>query len=290
MKNKIFYVFIALGMVTMISCFVIGGMSENKTVMLAGFGFCFVDFVILGIIRTVCFFKELNKQLKEEAKKERTPEREQELLDEINSSGTVEENQIAQAKYYGQGAENAGELIQACFGFTKEAKENYRQSSKKDKFKVVAVYGTFALLLFIMFVGVALSNAGKTPDGSVSPVQLAGFILMGVGGGGFFLVIFVLVMISVAQRKRYLSLRKKGLGDAAYKAELCEGTVLYGAVHSQYSTGSRINRVYGTLYQIMVVPDSGKKNIHFVCSRLYKKGDKVKFYRYKNNKCILVEE
>ena len=285
MKNKIFGIFIALGMVVMIAGFIIGSVIDNEYVMIGGFAFCFIEFVILGIIRIVFVFKDINKELKAEAKKARTPEREAELIEEINSSDTVEEKAIAQAKYYGQGAENVGELVQACFGFTKEGKENFKNSSKTDKFKVIAILASFGLLLLTFFIGIFL--AGYLD----SLLQLIGFIMMGVGGGGFFLVIMVLLIISLVQRHRYFSTRKQDIADIEYKAVICEGTVISCAVHSQVTTGTRYySRVQNTLYQIIVNPDEEQKTIRFLCSRLYNKGERIKYYRFKNNKRILIED
>ena len=285
MKNKIFGIFIALGMAVMIAGFIIGSVIDNEYVMIGGFAFCFIAFVILGIIRTVFVFKDLKKELKEEAKKPRTPEREAELIDEINSSDTVEENRIAQAKYYGQGAENVGELIQASFGFTKEGKENFKNSSKFDKFKVIAIFVSFGLLLLTFFIGIFLAGYWD------SLLQQTGFIMIGVGGGGLFLVIVVLLIISLVQRRQYFSTRKQDFSDIEYKAVICEGTVISCALHSQVSTGTRYySRVQNTLYQIIVNPDEENKTIRFLCSRLYSKGERIKYYRFKNNKRILIED
>jgi len=92
--------------------------------------------------------------------------------------------------------ETVGELMQMSFGFTKETKRKLKTAPVGDKLKVVAVLLPFGLLLITMAVGVFLAQLGTLGDGTITKLAIIGFVLMGIGGGGFLLEIILLIIIS----------------------------------------------------------------------------------------------
>lgn len=153
-------------MAVMIICIILGAHYHKGYVSLVGVIFCAVGLSALGLIIKIKTLREINHELKQSAEET------------------------------GEGPENVGELIQSCFGFTKEGKERFKKSSVGDKLKVIALFGTLGLLLFTMAVGVAFANAGTLDDGTITNIATIGFILMGIGGGGFFLEIILIIVIS----------------------------------------------------------------------------------------------
>lgn len=259
-------------MAALIVCMVIGALYRMDWLILMGFGICIVDFLAVGITYGIKFLIELDRDLKESAKEERTPEKEAELLEKVNTASNREESMRAQAEYYGNGADGVGELIATSFGLSKESREEFKKSSVKDKLKVVAIFGWFGLTLLIFFVGITLSNAA---------IQPAGFVLMGCGGGSFFLTLIVFAIYSAVERRSYyrgVSKRKKSverLGRSSCRTRT--GVVKRCEIHSQYKVGRRTPRISGTLYQIWVWTSDKEPLIRLVCSRRYQKYEKVTF-------------
>ena len=86
--------------------------------------------------------------------------------------------------------------MQMSFGFPKETKRKLKTAPVGDKLKVVAVLLPFGLLLITMAVGVFLAQLGTLGDGTITKLAIIGFVLMGIGGGGFLLEIILLIIIS----------------------------------------------------------------------------------------------
>lgn len=149
----------------MIVCVIFGEQYKIHYLTLGGIIFCAVGLSVLGLIVKIKMWKEINHEFK-------------------------------QNEETGEGPESAGELVQACFGFTEEGKERLKKSSFKNKLKVIAVFASFGLLLLTMAIGIVFANVGTLGDGTITNTAIIGFILMGIGGGGFFLIIFLLVIIS----------------------------------------------------------------------------------------------
>ncbi len=79
---------------------------------------------------------------------------------------------------------------------TEDAKRTLKATPLGDKIKLILLFGSLGLLLLTMAVGVFLANLGTLSDGTITKIAIAGFILMGIGGGGFFLEIILLIVIS----------------------------------------------------------------------------------------------
>lgn len=79
------------------------------------------------------------------------------------------------------------ELFEAVCDIADMYKEQYKSASKKDKIKILAIVLPLAILLAIVAIGVFLANFGQYFK--LRPLEVAGFVLMGIGLGGFFLFI-----------------------------------------------------------------------------------------------------
>lgn len=272
-NKKIYYLFIFLGMSALIVCMVVGALYRMNWLIFLGFGICIVDFLAVGLTYGIKFIIELNNELKKNAQQERTPEKEEELLERINSATSREESMMAQAEYYGEGAENAGELIATAFGFSKENRKAFKKASAKEKAKTVLIFVWFGLTLLTFLAGISLSNAR---------IQPAGFITMGVGGGSFFLTIIGFLIFSLVERNSYLRgvrERKRTKPDTVkIRGRNRTGVVKRCEIHSQFKTGSRRTpRISGTLYQIWVWTSDKEPLVRLACSRRYQKYEKVTF-------------
>lgn len=240
-------------------------------IALIGIGFFFACFISYIVPYGIWFIKTLNSELKRNAAEKRTPEKEQELMDEVNSARTREESQMARAKYYaGDEVDSVGELFAASFGFDKKARRTLKTVSVRDKLKVIAIFASFGITLLVFTVGIALANA---------EVQPIGFILMGAGGGGFALIIATLVIISVLQRNGYLSSRSYSERGKRDTEIVRTGKVFRCAIHSQTSVGARTPRITDTLYQVVVVPEGSNEYLNMLCSSYHTEGETVKFYQ-----------
>ncbi|MBD5584950.1 MAG: hypothetical protein HDQ88_07705 [Clostridia bacterium] len=164
MRNRTKIIWIAVCLAVMVICIILGVRYNLEYLIVGGVVFCAIGLSALGIIIKIKTLKEINHELKM----------------------TAEEGD----------PENVGELIQASFGFTKDAKERFKKSSVGDKLKVIALFGSLGLLLLTMAIGVAFANAGTLENGTTTNIATIGFILMGIGGGGFFLEIILLIVIS----------------------------------------------------------------------------------------------
>lgn len=150
----------------MIICISLGGLYRKEYVSLGGVIFCFVGLTVLAVINRINTLRQINRELKELAKED--PEC----------------------------PENAGELVQMSFGFTKDAKRKLKAAPLGDKLKVILLFVSLGLLLVTMAVGVLLARIGTLYDGTITKIAITGFIFMGIGGGGFFLEIILLGVIS----------------------------------------------------------------------------------------------
>ncbi len=216
------------------------------------------------------YFGVLNNRLKKNAKEKRTPEKEQELLDAVNSAPTREENKLALAEYHGREADSVGELIASSFGFDKKGREALKTASVGDKLKIIALLGSLGLTAFMLAVGGALAGNG---------FGYIGFPLMGVGGGGFMLILAVSIIISARRKSYYMKNRATKESDRRDTEELKRGKVFRCSIHSQMATGHNRTRLFNTQYQITVIPDGTQKYITMLCSRFYTDGEEVKFFQ-----------
>lgn len=88
------------------------------------------------------------------------------------------------------------ELKEIAGEITRDAKKTLKLAPLGDKIKLILLFGSLGLLLLTMAVGVACARIGTLPDGTITKIAIIGFILMGIGGGGFFLEIILLAVIS----------------------------------------------------------------------------------------------
>ncbi len=169
-RTKIIWIAVCAAVLTVF--IILGARYDKDYLIISGVAFFFVGLAILGIIEKVKTVRYMRHELKELA--EEDPE----------CPG------------------NLRELAEMSVGLTKDAKEKLKGAPIGDKIKVVAIFASFGLFLLTMAVGVFLANLGTVGDGSVTDIAITGFILMGIGGGGFFLEIILLVVISsIANRK-----------------------------------------------------------------------------------------
>ncbi|MDR3292614.1 MAG: hypothetical protein LBT20_00740 [Clostridiales bacterium] len=195
----------------------------------------------------------------------RTAEKEAELLEKINSAYTRTESKLARAEYYGVTTFLEG------LGFTKENKEAYRNAPKAEKAKVIAFVGALAFSLLVGMVGIAMG--GST----------VGFVLMGIGLGGFAAIIFILMIRSLIQRRSYKSFKKHPERHGDYHTY--KGTVERCIVHSQHQTGEHTPNITGTLYQCLISTADGK-TFWATSADFYEKGQSISYCQNKKHpKC-----
>lgn len=88
------------------------------------------------------------------------------------------------------------EIKDAIKEIARENKEKHEGRGCLLPKNVIALLVSFAVLLVIAFVGIVLANAGTLRDGTITGLAVIGFVLMGIGLGGFCLEILLLVIIS----------------------------------------------------------------------------------------------
>lgn len=264
------------------ACMGVGLAKDMNWLVFLGLGFALAVMAAMIVPYSVWYFRTLNKELKKNSGTERTPEKEKELLDAVNNSQDIAENQIANAVYHANGADSISELAMTAFGFDKESRQRLKKSPLREKLKVIATFAAIIITLFCMMIGVGFANAG---------LEHIGFPLMGVGGGGFALIIAIFFIITSVQKSRFKKTRASSESEIRPTEMLCTGIVEFCAVHSQNTTGSKKIIISNTLYQILVKQENSQNVLHFVCAKYYKKGDTVKFFQDIKNprKCRLIE-
>lgn len=81
-----------------------------------------------------------------------------------------------------------------------EYKKAYKGASKKDKRTILAIVLPLAITFVLGFIGVFLANIGQSI--AFRTLEIVGFVFMGVGLGGFFLTIVILIIWSKTQEKK----------------------------------------------------------------------------------------
>ena len=79
------------------------------------------------------------------------------------------------------------DAINAVVDIFNDYKKSYKQASRKDKTTILAIFLPLVATFVLGFVGILLANIGKYLV--LHTTQIIGFVLMGVGLGGFFLII-----------------------------------------------------------------------------------------------------
>lgn len=81
-----------------------------------------------------------------------------------------------------------------------EYKKAYDGASKKDKRTLLSIVLPLAITFVLGFIGVFLANTGQSL--AFRTLEIVGFVFMGVGLGGFFLTIVILIIWSKTQGKK----------------------------------------------------------------------------------------
>ncbi len=107
--------------------------------------------------------------------------------DEVIEEGVFERSDDEDDPSLHDVAEAVGEI----YGGYKKA---YGSASKGDKIKILLIVLPLVITFIIGFVGIFVANVGQTL--AVRSVEITGLVLMGVGLGGFFLTIVLIIVIS----------------------------------------------------------------------------------------------
>ncbi len=259
-----------LAFAALVAGFAVAAYNDIQWIALIGVGLFIGISLIVIIPYCKWYFGTLDKRLKENAKEKRTPEKEQELFDAVNNAPNLEENKLALAEYHGREADSVKELIASSFGFDKKGREALKTASRVDKLKIIALFGSLGLTALMLMAGGAIAAGG---------LGYIGFPIMGAGGGGFALILAVMIIISVRQKSNYKKNRATKESDRRDTEELKHGKVFRCSIHSQMATGHNRTQLFNTLYQITVIPDGTQKYITMLCSRFYTEGEDVKFFQ-----------
>ena len=73
-------------------------------------------------------------------------------------------------------------------------KSAYKAASRQDQAKILAIFLPLILTFIIGVIGIAVANFGQYF--AERSVEIVGIVLMGIGLGGFFLTIVLLLVIS----------------------------------------------------------------------------------------------
>ncbi len=92
------------------------------------------------------------------------------------------------------------DAINAVVDIFNDYKKSYKQASRKDKTTILAIFLPLVATFVLGFVGILLANIGKYLV--LHTTQIIGFVLMGVGLGGFFLIIVILMIWSKIKERR----------------------------------------------------------------------------------------
>lgn len=72
--------------------------------------------------------------------------------------------------------------------------------SQKDKLKLICIILSLVITLVLGIVGVILANVGQLLQ--KPSFETVGFVLMGVGLGGFFVVIVMMLLVSLIKNRK----------------------------------------------------------------------------------------
>ncbi len=236
-----------------VTCLVIGMVRHITWLIIAGMAVFIAVCVIFGIIRKIALIRELHEALKE------------------NDT-------------------SAAELMASAIGLGKESRGKFKSAPIRDKLKVAAVFGGFALTMLTFIVGIFFSRLGMTKIGY--PIMFSGF-------GGFLLMIVLLIIIANVNEK----LAKKGKRTKRRKPR-------YGRVRSakqkEYESEVRATEVLrrgtvigckiyekskGKLYEVTIKRDNSENTVTAVSFNRYEIGEQVRYFQEvrQPNKCRIDE-
>lgn len=271
--RKIAVSFAVLAFALWIAFSIIGSSQGKNYLIFIGLGIFLFAFVVNGIV-TAIYLHFMLKGVRDKRADAtpRTAETEAELLNNVNTARTRTKSYEARAEYYDIGSFAEG------LGFRKGFKEEYRKAPLKDKLKLIAIYGSFAFLALVGMVGLGLRSV----------IGNFGYIVFGIGFGGFFAVLLFLGIGSDIQRRRHQAFERQNNRN---EYRLHTGTVEQCAIHSQHVKGKYIPKISGTLYQIHIKTDDGKL-FWATSSDFHKKGKRIYYYeheKYRNRRYIASE-
>lgn len=122
---------------------------------------------------------------------ERIEEEEDEVLEEAVFEREIESDDKLTVR----------DTVQAAGEIYGEYKKAYNSATKTDKAKILLILLPLAITFVLGFVGIFIANLGQSLG--LGNIEIIGFVLMGIGLGGFFLTIVLLVVISkIKQNKK----------------------------------------------------------------------------------------
>lgn len=107
----------------------------------------------------------------------------------LNNNAKSEEDELSPA-----------DVVDAVKDIYVDYRDAYRAASTKDKAKILAIVMPLMITFVIGVIGIFLSNIGQSI--AYRSIKTIGFILMGLGLGGFFLTIILFLIISKMVEKR----------------------------------------------------------------------------------------
>lgn len=87
-----------------------------------------------------------------------------------------------------------GEVVDLTKDVASQYKKGYHSASKKDRIKILLIVLPLLITFILGFIGIVIANMGQFLQNR--QVEIMGFIFMGVGLGGFFLIILGLCIYS----------------------------------------------------------------------------------------------
>ena len=281
-----FQLFIILTGLIFFSSTIIGGSFGNTSLIIAGIGIVLLLFFTLSFIYFVHIMNKLGDEW-ESNTEERTAEKEEKLLNAVNSAKDREKSLLARARYYVNAGEEtvknapknriprafyyAKHVFLTALGFGETTRKALKKSSAKTKLAVALIIISILALLFTGLLGVLLAALGMK----------SGFILLGIGYGGFALFIVSLFLVSLNQRRRQKMYMSGAIDLGEY--EIHTGAVRQCNVHSQHSAGTKTPRITGTIYQVNVEPAEKGPAFWATSDKYYKKGESVEYYEHKKH-------
>lgn len=118
--------------------------------------------------------------------------------DEIDENYDYDDDEEYSKDYDNDDGVSPLDAIHAVGEIVGEYKKAYDVSPKKDKMTMLAIFLPLAITFVLGFIGIALANTGQAIG--LRTLEVAGFVCMGVGLGGFFLTIVIILIWNKTRR------------------------------------------------------------------------------------------
>lgn len=118
-------------------------------------------------------------------------------LNEENVESPDDEEEIEE---YDDDRVTRRDVLKAVGEIFDDYKQSYKKASKKDKLAILAVVLPLLITFVTAFVGIVVANIGQSL--SLHKTEITGLIIMGLGMGGFFLTLVILIIWSKIKEKR----------------------------------------------------------------------------------------